>query len=392
MDLFTHMLVSYLLGQGFGLLSGGVTEPQLLFGVIAGILPDLDVFAFPLWRRLPRLRHHGITHSLLLPAVIALVLPLVVYLFWRLDPLPLIALGLLTGVFHVLSDLLTNFPVPLLAPLSWRGYSFAIDAAVNPYVLFSSLALIVFFWNLRAIGYDYGTFRLMLLAVALLLLLHFSVKLGIKLALRRGHQGEAARVDAEPTFRYLTWYIKLSREVDGAILTEYQKLRLGREARRSLFYEVSPPADWSASARSAAPTLEPGAAGVAGGTPVECQAPAKALPERQGASGAEAGTIARGEPRCGALGTGGSGGGAAGGFLSADAAIIASYRLVRGRRDILGSDDEAAAIVSERPGGGWEVFWFRWWSAYRPPVKGLVVTVLPSGSMEVAEVCRRVEL
>ncbi|MGQ9583260.1 MAG: metal-dependent hydrolase [Thermoplasmatota archaeon] len=354
MDLFTHMMVSYLLGQGCGLAFGGVTEPQLLFAVIAGIFPDFDILTFPGWRWLPRLRHHGLTHTLLFPVMNALVLSFIVYTVWGLDPLQFIPLGLLTGVFHVVSDLITNFPVPLLAPVSWRGYSFAIDAAVNPYTLLPSLALIAVFWNLRASEFDYGQFRLMLLGVALALLAHFLVKLSLKLALRRRFRGEAWRVDAHPTFRYLTWYLMLMRKMDGAVVTEYQKLRFGREGRETRFYEVSLPAGvWSAGR------------GAMGENKIRAGGP-----EENAVAGGAGAPLVDGRDR----------------------AIALSFSRVMGRADVLGRNEDAAAVVSDRPEGGWEVFWFRWWSAYAPPVRGLLVTVLPDGSCEVESAVREVDV
>ncbi len=383
MDLFTHMMVSYLLGQGCGLIVGGLTEPQLLFAVIAGIFPDFDVLTFPSWRWVPRLRHHGVTHSLLFPVANAFALSFIVYLVWGLDPLQFTPLGLLTGVFHVVSDLMTNFPVPLLAPASWRGYSFAVDAAVNPYTLFPSLALIALFWNLRASGFDYGAFRLMLLAVAIALVAHFSAKLGIKLALRRSHGGEAERVDAHPTLRYLTWYLMLTRSVDGAEVTEYQKLRIGWEGRRSLFFEVSAPEGWR-------PTQ---AALGAGRAPEPFQERDMSAEERRGAGlesdGGAPNELASDQERGQSAGGGPS---QAPPTLTRDRAIALSFFKVKERTDVLGRDEEAAAVVSERPGGGWEIFWFRWWSAYMPPVKGLAVTVMPDGSCTTADASRVVEL
>ncbi|MGA7650021.1 MAG: metal-dependent hydrolase, partial [Thermoplasmata archaeon] len=69
MDLFSHVLVAYLLTYGvFG------PQPQYLAaGALAGGLPDADALFFPLAKRFPILRHHGITHSLTGVTVVAVV-------------------------------------------------------------------------------------------------------------------------------------------------------------------------------------------------------------------------------------------------------------------------------------------------------------------------------
>ena len=69
MDLFTHVLIAYLLT--FGLT--GPNPSYLAAGALAGGLPDADALFFPLARRFPILRHHGITHSLFGVTIVALV-------------------------------------------------------------------------------------------------------------------------------------------------------------------------------------------------------------------------------------------------------------------------------------------------------------------------------
>jgi len=56
MDFFTHLLVGLLLSSGPGVLPTAV----LVYGTFMGIFPDADVFLFPLWKKHPALRHHGI--------------------------------------------------------------------------------------------------------------------------------------------------------------------------------------------------------------------------------------------------------------------------------------------------------------------------------------------
>ena len=76
MDLFTHVLVAYLVT--FGIV--GFKPSYLAAGALGGGLPDADALFFPIARRFPVLRHHGITHSIfgvsLVAGAGALVAPL----------------------------------------------------------------------------------------------------------------------------------------------------------------------------------------------------------------------------------------------------------------------------------------------------------------------------
>jgi membrane-bound metal-dependent hydrolase YbcI (DUF457 family) len=241
MDLFTHMMISYILSTVFGKAVGGISEPQLLFGVIAGMFPDFDMFTFPLWRKIPRLRHHGISHSLLFPVVNSVIMALIAFLIWGIDPLSLIPIGIISGVFHIVSDLVTNFPVPLLAPFSWKGFSLFIDSAINPYMLFPMPVIIVAFWQLRAQAYPYDVFVLFLACVSLWIIIHFLVKVAIKLHLNRRFKDLGDKVQAYPTFWWREWYMMRTETHGTTELTEYYDVKLGQDKAESRFFEVEGP-------------------------------------------------------------------------------------------------------------------------------------------------------
>lgn len=326
MDLFTHMMISYILAIAFGQATGGISESQLLFGVIAGIFPDLDILTFPAWRWVPFLRHHGITHTLVFPIANAFVMSVIVYAVWGLDPLLFIPIGLLTGVFHVISDLLTNYPVPLLYPFKRKDYSLMIDSAVNPYLMFPVLVLIIYFWQLRSTAFPLDTFLLMLGLVAALLTAHFSVKLGLKLHIKRKYRGEGQRVDANPTMRYLVWHVVPIERFGRADVLEYIKIRLGRPERIPLFFEVEGPQN----------RLEP---------PMDTRH---------------------------------------------KAVLQSYSCLSRDQLKALSRKGYYAAQVIEEPKGGkgaWKVFWFSWWDSFRKGKKGLMVEVGQDGECKAEEFC-----
>jgi membrane-bound metal-dependent hydrolase YbcI (DUF457 family) len=134
MDLFTHVLVAYLLS----FVAFGPQAPlYIAAGALAGGLPDADILFFPLARRFPLLGHHGITHSLFGVTVIAaggaLFAPMLVGGLWWMFFLAM-ELG---GVSHILLDGFTNFAVPPLAPFSDRQVHLDADRAVN----FATLAM-----------------------------------------------------------------------------------------------------------------------------------------------------------------------------------------------------------------------------------------------------------
>lgn len=129
MDLFTHILFAYLLTFAIW----GPTYPTYIAaGALAGALPDADILLYPLSRRFPIFRHHGITHSLLGVTIIALGGAILgPYLVPGLN-------GYLTflameggGLSHVFLDGFTHFSVPPLAPFSTKELRLDADRAVN---------------------------------------------------------------------------------------------------------------------------------------------------------------------------------------------------------------------------------------------------------------------
>jgi membrane-bound metal-dependent hydrolase YbcI (DUF457 family) len=128
MDLFTHVLVAYLLSF---VVFGPHAPLYIAAGALAGGLPDADILFFPLSRRYPLWGHHGITHSIFGVSVIAvaggLLAPLLVggsgwYYLLAME---------LGGLSHVALDGFTNFSVPPLAPFSSRSVHLDADRAVN---------------------------------------------------------------------------------------------------------------------------------------------------------------------------------------------------------------------------------------------------------------------
>jgi hypothetical protein len=228
----------------------------------------------------------------------------------------------MSGVMHILCDLITNYPIPIYAPFSWKWYSLSIEAAINPYLMAPSIILIIVFWNFRATGFPLSTFYMLLGVVGLAYMFHLLVKLALKLHLKKKYQIDGARVDAYPTTSYFTWYLKMIKFCDGADVTEYLKVHFGRQKRKTMYYEV------------------------------------EVLPDKPLTSKPPINTEAQ--------------------------AVVYSFAVIKEKLKHLAREEQIACTVRNK-GKEWEVFWFRWWARYRSGAQGLLVKIRPDGSFDVCE-------
>ncbi len=136
MDLFTHVLLAYLLTYGIV----GAQPAYLAAGALAGGLPDADVLFFPIARRFPILRHHGITHSIFGVTVVAVAGAVVAPMLAPGSPLIYFAVMEAGGLAHVLGDGFTHFSVPPLLPFSNAPLEMDADRAINFLTLGVSVA------------------------------------------------------------------------------------------------------------------------------------------------------------------------------------------------------------------------------------------------------------
>jgi membrane-bound metal-dependent hydrolase YbcI (DUF457 family) len=137
MDLFTHVLIAYLISFGVW---GPNSLQYVAAGALAGGLPDADALLFPLARRFPLLRHHGITHSIFGVTVIAaagaFLVPLLLSAvvgsaFAAGSPLYYFLAMEGGGLCHVFLDGFTHFAVPPFAPFSKFELHLDADRAIN---------------------------------------------------------------------------------------------------------------------------------------------------------------------------------------------------------------------------------------------------------------------
>ncbi len=232
MDLFTHVLLGYLLTAGVV----GFQPQYLAAGALAGGLPDADVFFFPLARRFPILRHHGITHSVFGVTVIALVGGgLIAPRLAPGDPLVYMLVMEVAGLGHMLGDGFTHFSVPPLLPFSDRRLEMDADRAVNFATLLLSVSA---FYLLLVVERNHVPFGDYVLTVDLLMVVYavyFGLRLGARLWVgrQRGLLGPGAV--PIPTTNPRVWLLLREELGGGRMRTEFSEYRLGRGVVRGPF-------------------------------------------------------------------------------------------------------------------------------------------------------------
>ncbi len=135
MDLLSHALMGSL-AASIGLQNkyGAVASATM---IAANLLPDIDGTAMALGPKYFFLYHrHPLTHSVGGAFVLSATLTAVVTLATSFKRPGLVFLISFIGiVLHLLSDLLTPWPIPLLWPFSARTYSFDLINFLDPFLL-----------------------------------------------------------------------------------------------------------------------------------------------------------------------------------------------------------------------------------------------------------------
>jgi len=243
MDLFTHMLIGYLIGWLAAFTATGYNEYLMLIPVVMAMLPDFDVVLYVVPRSFRRrfrgFKHRGISHTIVFLVACAAV---VAFLFNMTTGTGLLAgfvLALLGGLSHVLLDALTSFAFPYLGPFSWRERSLDLDGAVTWYMAPFSLFSIVTMWSMRAYAVPFTTYTVFVAFVFSVIGAHYLARLSVKLYVERVlFKGRGAKVN--PTFTLLSFYVVLQNRVGGAAVAEYfhtSILKPGAGGSRK-YYEV----------------------------------------------------------------------------------------------------------------------------------------------------------
>jgi membrane-bound metal-dependent hydrolase YbcI (DUF457 family) len=223
-DLFTHVLVAYLLTYGIV----GFHPQYLAAGALGGGLPDADALFFPLARRFPILRHHGITHSIFGVSVVAVVGALVAPHLAPGAPLVYFAVLEVGGLAHIAQDGFTNFAVPPLLPFSSRLVHLDADRAINFLTLGVS---VVSFYLLLGIERNHTAFAVYLLtidALAGFFAAYFAVRLAGRYAIGRHLRAMGDFDHVVPMTSPFSWIVISERVAEGRERTTWGRYVLGR--------------------------------------------------------------------------------------------------------------------------------------------------------------------
>ena len=240
MDLFTHVLTAYLLT--FGLV--GFQPNYLIAGAIAGGLPDGDVFLFPLSRRFPMLRHHGITHSIVGVTGFAVVGGLLIAprLAGGGNPLVFFAVMMAGGLGHMLEDGFTHFSVAPFLPFSSKPLELDADRAVNFVTL---LVSVVSFYLLLGVERGHVPFAVYLATVYALMaffVVYFVSRGAARYAVGRRKKTVGDFDVAVPTTNPYVWLLLRERKEGGRMQTSFARYVFGRGITKGP-YSVDVPLD-----------------------------------------------------------------------------------------------------------------------------------------------------
>ncbi len=224
MDLFTHVLVAYLVT--FGIV--GFKPGYLAAGALAGGLPDADALFFPLARRFPVLRHHGITHSVFGVSVVAGAGALLAPLLAPGSPLVYLLVMEVGGLCHIAQDGFTHFSVPPLLPFSDRRLELDADRAINFVTMGVS---IVSFYILLGVERDRLPFAIYLTTVYVLMAFfaaYFAIRLAGRLAIGRKLRALGEFDVVAPTTNPFAWLVLSERDANGVHRTTWGRYVFGR--------------------------------------------------------------------------------------------------------------------------------------------------------------------
>jgi len=222
-DLFTHVLVAYLVT--FGIV--GFQPSYLAAGALAGGLPDADALFFPISRRFPALQHHGITHSLLGVSIVAVAGAVIAPYLAPGSALIYFVVMEVGGCCHILQDGFTNFAVPPLLPFRKDLLHLDADRAIN---FFTLIVSVVSFYLLLGIERNHVAFAWYLLTVYALMAFfatYFAVRLAGRFGVRKPMRALGFTAVA-PTGNPLRWVLISEELHDGRVRTRWARYVFGR--------------------------------------------------------------------------------------------------------------------------------------------------------------------
>lgn len=224
MDLFTHVLVAYLIAFGIS----GSAPQYLAAGALAGGLPDGDVLFFPLAKRFPLLRHHGITHSLFGVTVVAVVGAFLAPRIAPGSPWVYFAVMEAAGLAHIFLDGLTHFSVPPFLPFSERKLELDADRAINFLTLVVSVAAFYLLLGVERNHVPFFDYLVTVWALSAFFLAYFGLRLTARLRIGQILKERPEFTVPVPTGNPFRWLLLTEEKTGGRERTTYAEYRFGR--------------------------------------------------------------------------------------------------------------------------------------------------------------------
>jgi len=228
MDLFTHALFPYLLGNYFK-----KRKEEITAFVLGGIAPDIDIFLLLVQYLYPTfllMTHRGITHSLFFGFFTGIF---VLYLASRkgikkrvqkhfnFEPVfsrRNIAYAYAGVLIHLFLDYITTRGIPLLYPLETTRYSAELYFYTDIYITLVSLVMVIFIFK--------KPFQTKRVTIFLLILLIVFAGLGALRFVEKNKSQEFfndGSMKSFPTMNPFTWYAQ-KEEVDKITVLKYDGL------------------------------------------------------------------------------------------------------------------------------------------------------------------------
>jgi membrane-bound metal-dependent hydrolase YbcI (DUF457 family) len=150
MDFFTHMVFGALM---YLLFLKEVTFDYFFLATFFALLPDLDVFIFPLRRvfKSNYLEHRSGSHSYIIGILISGIIGIIYSLLTQKPFIVVWVIGIIFYGIHVSLDLLTTTKIPCLYPISKREVCLYVEKAGSSFTLLTSwmfitTLLIIYFY------------------------------------------------------------------------------------------------------------------------------------------------------------------------------------------------------------------------------------------------------
>ncbi|MCI4342477.1 MAG: metal-dependent hydrolase, partial [Thermoplasmata archaeon] len=223
MDLFTHVILGYLIAFG----AVGFQPGYLAAGAIAGGLPDGDVVFFLIARRFPMFRHHGITHSIFGVTVVAIAGGFLAPRILPGSPLLYFLVMELAGLGHIAGDAFTHFSVAPLLPFSNRPLEIDADRAINFLTLVVSVGAL-FLLGSERFRVSFDVYLASVYGLAAFYASYFALRLTGRFRIGQIRRTMPEFTTPIPTGNPIRWLLVYERRESGRLRSGVAEYQLGR--------------------------------------------------------------------------------------------------------------------------------------------------------------------